>query len=151
VIPIVILASTIIYLKGNHGIGHMSIVLTRPPKKEPTPLMKWAWVLADAGYRLKTPEVLATLKPVNDKEWGMSAKIVGRWYTGSRPSLEEAFKVLDRAIHQHAIHTWLNTDVHAVIDPWMGNLEGLETLVLTKPSPCVTLTDEDRERMGIGI
>jgi hypothetical protein len=127
------------------------MILTAPPKKEPAPLMKWAWVLADAGYRLKSPEVLATLKPVNDKEWSMSAKIVGKWYTGTRPSLEEAFKVLDQVIHREAIETWLNTNVHAVVEPWMGDLEGLDTLLLTKPYPCVKLTDEDRENMEIGI
>ena len=101
----------------------MSLIVTRPPKKVPAPLCKYAWVQDGAGYRLNSP-VLATLTPLNDiGVWRMAAKIEGRWHTGTRQGLEEAFKALDGLLAKKAKPVWLETNVRAVIEPWMGDIK----------------------------
>jgi hypothetical protein len=98
------------------------IVVTKPPKKQPTPLCKWSWEKDGEGYRLVTDVLLATIKPLNDIEWRVAVKFGGKWHTGIRNSLEEAFRATDGLIAKKSKVTWLDTNVHVVIEPWMGDL-----------------------------
>jgi len=101
----------------------VSLIVTRPAKKQPEPLCKWAWVQAGTGYRLEAAHVLATLKPLNDiGDWRMALKYRGKWHTGIRQGLEQAFKAIDGLLAKKSKAVWLETNVHAVIEPWMGDL-----------------------------
>lgn len=52
----------------------------------------------------------------------MAFRYRGKWRHGTRVSLEEAFKAIDGLLAKKSKAVWLDTNVHVVIEPWMGDL-----------------------------
>jgi hypothetical protein len=81
------------------------------------------WVAIENGYKLETTNLYATLIFVD--KWQISAIIKKQKYTGTRDTLEEAFKALDRLISKYMREIWVIIDCRAVMSPWMGDLNNL--------------------------
>ncbi len=85
---------------------------------------KFSWVKANEGYQLLdlvSGVLLGHIFPSKD-EWVMIFQYDGKRYSGSRSSLEQAFKALDHLIHKINPDMWLEIDCSAIIEPWKGNL-----------------------------
>lgn len=104
-------------------IGRLN-VRNSPTKLGVEDKLQYVWEKSKHGYQLCDPNtgtLIAEIRHYNDV-FKINFQSGSKLYRGIRPTLEQAFIDLDRLIYQKEKDIWLRTNVKAVIQPWMGNL-----------------------------
>jgi hypothetical protein len=95
------------------------------PKKLPGS-EEYVWEKFDLGYRVIFPDNdFAELHPLGPK-WGMKTNLGGVNFSGIRPSLEIAFKVVDRLIWVNKKDVWSKIRPRVVLNEFQGDLSQVE-------------------------
>ena len=107
----------------------MSLKLTVEPRKgaPATPFYRHVWVKQEGGlegYDLIIPELFtAHIWMEEGGAWLATMYFGGRRYVAdSRPSLEAAFKAVDRIMYKYFPHECTLTASRAIMAPWKGDL-----------------------------
>lgn len=93
---------------------------TLAEKSVASALYKWQ-VLFDS-YIFTPSETVSASLTERGNAWDMVLEAGGKRYVGSRATLEEAFKAIDRMLFLHARPYWLRSDASIVLESWKGVL-----------------------------
>ena len=83
---------------------------------------QFAWVQRGDGFALDLPDEQGIRLQKQLDKWVAFAILNSKKIKAERPTLEEAFKAVDRFYYTEAKDWWLKTNIRAVIEPWMGDL-----------------------------
>lgn len=89
---------------------------------------EYVWEKFDLGYRVIFPDNdFAELQPIEDgPKWEMKTNLGGMNFSGIRPSLEIAFKVVDRLIWVNKKDVWSKIRPREVLNEFQGDLSRVE-------------------------
>jgi hypothetical protein len=94
-----------------------AVAVPNPKKKA-----KYSWESFDSGYRIIFQNSdFAEIQPIDDK-WEIKTQLNGDSFTGTRPTLEVAFKTVDRMLWVKKPDIWNQIDCRAVFKQFEGDL-----------------------------
>lgn len=106
----------------------MALLITVPAKKPKENACKYFWTVApnrtddDFYLVIGLDDGARIWKNEAGRPWHMRLKINGKTFVGERETLEDAFKATDRLIYKNASHVWTQSDAHAVLVFFEGDL-----------------------------
>lgn len=101
----------------------MSLIVKQPEKKKPTPWALYTWTKKDENdFELRVEGSITMRVYKHADGWEMVACTAEqKTYRGTRPTLEDAAKAVDRLLYKTNPRAWTVTDARAIM-PWKGDL-----------------------------